>query len=343
MDPSAHTDPDLLMSLLLPTISAEALRRPEPFVDPFVTAKGEVRASVSFSGYKTLWFNTGTLCNVACKGCYIESSPKNDALSYLSLTEAICFLNEATRLHDVPELIGFTGGEPFLNPHFIGMLSAALERQFHVLILTNAMRPLQLKQDQLAALNHKYAGRISIRVSLDHFTKEGHERIRGPRTWTPTMAGIDWLFSQGFRVSLAGRLPSLDHEAALRRSYGELFHARGWPLNPLDPIQLVLFPDITDTRPVPEISEGCWSKVSVKPAQLMCANSRMVVRRRGEASASVVACTLIAHDPAFDLGVTLQEAKRDVWLKHRSCARFCVLGGSNCAAQAKSPAKSEHV
>ena len=327
------------MSLMLPLLPDGALTKQEPFADRFVTAKGEVRASVSFFGYRIVWFNTGTLCNIACKGCYIGSSPKNDALSYLSLAEAVRFLDEASGLSDVPELIGFTGGEPFLNPNFLDILAAALERRFRVVVLTNAMRPLQLSQARFALLNQNHMGRISIRVSLDHFTKEGHEDIRGPRTWTPAMAGIDWLLSQGFDVSLAGRLlPSVD-EAVLRRGYDELFRARGWPLNPFDPIQLVLFPDITDTRPVPEISEGCWSKVSVKPFDLMCSNSRMVVRRRGEASASVVACTLIAHDPAFDLGTTLEQAKRDVWLKHRSCARFCVLGGSNCAAKAKSPAE----
>ena len=36
--------------------------------------------------------------------------------------------------------IGFTGGEPFMNPEMIAMAEAALSRGYEVLILTNAMR-----------------------------------------------------------------------------------------------------------------------------------------------------------------------------------------------------------
>ncbi|HBL93293.1 MAG TPA: radical SAM protein, partial [Hyphomonas sp.] len=37
---------------------------PTKFSDPDVTAKGETRASVGWTGLKTLWLNTGTLCNI---------------------------------------------------------------------------------------------------------------------------------------------------------------------------------------------------------------------------------------------------------------------------------------
>jgi hypothetical protein len=56
---------------------------PAKFQDPDVTAKGETRASVYMTGLTTLWINTGTLCNLACASCYIESSPTNDALVYI--------------------------------------------------------------------------------------------------------------------------------------------------------------------------------------------------------------------------------------------------------------------
>jgi len=63
----------------------------------------------------------------------------------------------------------------------------------------------------------------------------------------------------------------------------------------------------------------------------MCASSRMVVKRKGEARPSVVACTLLPYDDAFDLGATLAEASRAVPLNHPHCARFCVLGGGSCS------------
>jgi hypothetical protein len=60
----------------------------------------------------------------------------------------------------------------------------------------------------------------------------------------------------------------------------------------------------------------------------------MAVRRRGADAPAVLACTLIADDPAFELGATLAEAARPVALNHPHCARFCVLGGASCAPKA---------
>src|SRR5258708_1142828 len=98
---------------------------PRKFDDPDVTAKAERRAAVAFRGFETLWFNTGPLCNIECANCYIESSPTNDRLSYLTKAEVIAFLDEAETIGQRPRVIGFTGGEPLMNPAIIGMLEVA--------------------------------------------------------------------------------------------------------------------------------------------------------------------------------------------------------------------------
>jgi len=51
------------------------------FSDPNKTLSGEARAFVDLEALTTLWFNTGTLCNLACVNCYVESTPINDALA----------------------------------------------------------------------------------------------------------------------------------------------------------------------------------------------------------------------------------------------------------------------
>ena len=66
------------------------------FRDPFVTAKGEVRATVPLRALETLWFNTGTLCNLTCANCYIESSPRNDRLAYLT-ADVVTYLDQIER------------------------------------------------------------------------------------------------------------------------------------------------------------------------------------------------------------------------------------------------------
>ena len=114
---------------------------PGKFADPDRTAKGEPRALVPLEQLATLWINTGTLCNITCANCYIESSPVNDRLAYITAAEVAGFLQEAQALHT--REIGFTGGEPFMNPDFLGMLADALERGFDALVLTNAMQPMR--------------------------------------------------------------------------------------------------------------------------------------------------------------------------------------------------------
>src|SRR5947209_11485169 len=95
---------------------------PAKFQNPFVTAKGETRATVALRGLETLWFNTGTLCNLTCRNCYIESSPRNDLLAYLTVAEVDRYLDEIAQDGLPTKLIGFTGGEPFMNPDITPML-----------------------------------------------------------------------------------------------------------------------------------------------------------------------------------------------------------------------------
>ncbi len=121
----------------------DQISRPVKFQDPFVTAKGEARASVALQALETLWFNTGTLCNLTCRNCYIESSPRNDRLAYLTRAEVAAYLDEIARDRLPTRLIGFTGGEPFMNPDLIGMLHDVLSRGLDALVLTNAMAPMR--------------------------------------------------------------------------------------------------------------------------------------------------------------------------------------------------------
>ncbi|MBV9757845.1 MAG: radical SAM protein [Alphaproteobacteria bacterium] len=313
--------------------SALADRPGAKFADPDTTATGERRAVVAPTGLATLWFNTGTLCNITCRNCYIESSPRNDSLAYLRRAEVRAFLAEAAA--DYPELeeIGFTGGEPFMNPDIAGILEDSLLAGWRVLVLTNAMRPLQRPRVQraLLELQRRFPGRMTLRVSLDHYTRDGHESLRGGGSWAPTLAGLRWLAENGFDLAVAGRTIWGETDPDLRAGYAALFVRERLPIDAVDPRRLVLFPEMDPERDVPEITERCWGILGKHPDQAMCASSRMVIRRRGAARPAVVACTLLPYDSGFELGATLAEAARPVKLNHRYCAQFCVLGGASCS------------
>lgn len=304
---------------------------PAKFSDRLVTARGEPRASVAPLNLHTLWFNTGTLCNLQCATCYIESSPTNDALVYLTAAEVERFLDEIAVGELGTREIGFTGGEPFMNPDIIAMLGAALGRGHEALVLTNAMRPMRRHEAALEQLRAEHGDRLTLRVSLDHHAQAIHEGERGPGSWAPALGGLRWLSDHGFSIAVAGRRLADEPEAAARAGYARLFASEGIAIDAANRDRLVLFPEMDATADVPEVSTACWDILGKSPADVMCATSRMVVRRRGESQARVVACTLLPYDPGFDLGGTLAEAKRPVPLNHPHCARFCVLGGASCS------------
>ena len=82
------------------------------FSNQNITAKGEARARVALTHPETLWFNTGTLCNIKCVNCYIDSSPTNDALVYITADEVSYYLKQLiTRNWQVREI-----GLPVASP-----------------------------------------------------------------------------------------------------------------------------------------------------------------------------------------------------------------------------------
>ncbi len=278
---------------------------------------------MALNGLTTLWFNTGTLCNLACSNCYIESSPRNDRLAYLTLAEVAQFLDEIAADALPVREIGFTGGEPFMNRATPAMIGLSLDHGFEVLVLTNAMRPMRRLEAELLALPRHH---LTFRVSLDHYTAQRHDAERGDGSFAIAIEGIRWLSSHGFAIAIAGRQLAGENEAGAQAGYATLFAGLGLPTPPL-----VLFPEMDAAADVPEITTACWGILDVEPTAMMCATSRMVVRRRGSDAAAVLACTLLAYDAQFELGATLAEASRPVPLNHPHCARFCVLGGASCS------------
>lgn len=312
------------------------------FSDPDTTVKGEARARVALTSLDTLWFNTGTLCNITCRNCYIESSPKNDRLVYLTLADVNPFLKEAAQ--SGTREIGFTGGEPFLNPDAIAMIEASLEYGFDVLVLTNAMVPMQRRsiKDGLRRVKERFGKRLTLRVSLDHYTKALHEEERGLNTFAPAIEGMNWLSENAFSISIAGRTCWGESENAAREGYRKLIAAHGWDIDVDDPSKVVLFPEMDEAADVPEITTACWKILNIRPNDMMCATSRMVVKRKGESQPVVLPCTLLPYDDAFEMGATLAEAKKAdggmfergaVKLCHIHCAKFCVLGGGSCSTR----------
>jgi len=317
----------------MPTgLTTEALLLdPDKFRDPYVTAKGERRAVVALTHLRTLWFNTGSLCNITCKNCYMDSSPKNDALAYLSRADVGRYLDEIDAEGYPVDEIAFTGGEPFMNRDLPDILENVLARGYRALVLTNAMKPLWNTRDRLQALRKTYGEALTLRVSMDHHTPERHEEERGEDTWEPVIKGLAWLVENGFTLTIAGRTCWSETEDQARAGYKALFAREGIPVDADDPAKLVLFPEMDSGLDVPEITVNCWDILGIKPETMMCASSRMVIKRKDGDGPVVVPCTLLPYDAEFELGEKLAQSATTVQLNHPHCARFCVLGGASCS------------
>jgi MoaA/NifB/PqqE/SkfB family radical SAM enzyme len=298
------------------------------FKDPITTADGSTRAFIEAKKIKTLWFNTGTLCNIECKNCYIESSPKNDRLVYITFEEVKLFIDEAIDKNLGTKEIGFTGGEPFMNKDVLKMIEYSLSKNLKVLVLSNAMKPMLNKREDLLKINHQD---LTIRVSIDHYQKEKHEEIRGKNTFNIMMEGLKWLNQNNFNYTLATRLLWGEQEDQLRDNFNLFIDKYNLKLDAKSKEQLVTFAEMDEKVDTPEITTACWNLLGKNPDDMMCSSSRMVVKKKNSPKLSVIACTLLPYEDEFDLGQNLTDSLKKIYLNHKHCSKFCVLGGSSCS------------
>jgi hypothetical protein len=171
-----------------------------------------------------------------------------------------------------------------------------------------------------------------MRVSVDHWRQDLHDEERGPGSFDETLTGLRWLRDRNMPVAVAGRLRWGDKDEDMRAGYAALFAREQLAIDANDPAALVIFPEMDARVDVPEITVDCWRILNKSPDDMMCASSRMIVKRKGAGQPTVVACTLLPYDAQFDLGPSLESALRLVKLNHPHCAKFCVLGGGSCKA-----------
>ncbi len=290
------------------------------------TPDGDSRGYIESTELTELWFHTGTNCNLSCPFCLEGSKPGDDRLNFLTLEDVLPFLDEAVGMGC--RKISFTGGEPFVHPHFVDILGAALER-LPCLVLTNGTEPLRNRFADVVALKSKPHD-VSFRISLDHPDPEKHDESRGKGNFKMALRTLGQLHEAGFQVSIA-RLMLKDEESGVRDAgYVPCFAEAGLPVSPT----IVKFPDFMtpgSMADVPHITEGCMTQYTndAQRADYMCSFSRMVVKSGGKLG--VYACTLVDDDADYDLAPTLRESmKVRIRLKHHRCYS-CFAYGSSCS------------
>lgn len=290
-----------------------------------LTSKGEPRGYIQAQKLKELWFHTGSNCNLSCPFCLEGSTPGDNRIEFITLEDVKPWLEEALLMGI--EQFSFTGGEPFINPHFLSVLEAVLEFK-PCLVLTNGTAPLQRRFEKIKALLGK-PHPLQFRISIDFPDEKLHDRGRGEGSFKSSIESIKKLKDLGFKVSVARQM-SVDDEPAAEEQYRKVFRDHGLPEN----IHQVSFPDFLppgSSADVPEISEHCMKHYHTEEsrAQFMCHFSRMVLKKKGKVKAW--ACTLVDDDDDYALSDSLRESMdAKVLLKHHRCFS-CFKYGASCS------------
>ncbi len=291
-----------------------------------LSSKGEKRGYIQPQLLHELWFHTGTSCNLRCPFCFEGSKPGDDRLQFLTLNDVKNFIDEAVRLG--VEKFSFTGGEPFVNPHFIEILDYALNFK-SCLVLTNATEPLMNQFAKVVPFRDKPHA-LNFRISLDHPDPQLHDESRGKGNFKKALDTLGRLYREGFGVSIARLMLKDEESIAVDKAYIPYFRKAGVPLD----ITIIKFPEFhkPGSMPhVPEITEDCMTRYLTASQRdgFMCNYSKMIVKQNGVCG--VYACTLVDDDGDYNLGKTLQEAlSARVMLKHHRCYS-CFAYGASCS------------
>lgn len=279
---------------------------------------------VTLTHLDNLWFQvSGTLCNIACSHCFNNSGPNVRTFGFLSVEKVREEIEGAVRV-GVKEIF-FTGGEPFLHPELPEMLAFSLKHA-PTTVLTNGMLINDRIADRLADIERSARYSLEIRLSLDGYTEEMNDAIRGEGVFHTALEVVRRLGRRGLLplVTIV-RTWSDDDELQTLAAFSATLREAGYarprikvlPALPLGR-ELERRAGI-DTAPLlsKEMLEGFDREL------LMCSNSRVVTDR------GVWVCPLLVEKPDARLGATLADARPSFTLGHNACVT-CYHYGTIC-------------
>jgi MoaA/NifB/PqqE/SkfB family radical SAM enzyme len=273
----------------------------------------------------TLWFQiAGTVCNLRCNHCFICCSPENHTLGMMTFDQFLPYLHEAVQL-GVKEFY-FTGGEPFINPELLRILEATLQVG-PATVLTNGTLFSSQVIKELATTRDASMYSLELRVSMDGFSPETNDPIRGPGTFKRIMCGIKRLLDGGFLpIITAMRSWPIEQDAAQLAGFKTSLAEIGYRYP-----RIKLLPSLKigqEARRDHGYSEHDFitksMMVGYDSSQLMCSNSRVVSAR------GVHVCPILVDQPDSLLGKRLSSARQAFELRYQACIT-CYQYGALCS------------
>jgi uncharacterized Fe-S cluster-containing radical SAM superfamily protein len=299
-------------------------------------------AAVELRHLDNLWIQvSGTRCNIECRHCFNNSGPSTSlGAGPRQTTFGLMTLEAVNRAIAVAAARGvreiyFTGGEPFLHAQLLDMIACALTVA-PTTVLTNAMLISDRIADTLADLAIAARYSLEVRVSLDGYTEQMNDAIRGPGVFRLALAGAVRLARRNLLpiITVVRTWDDADEPAMLAGFTGMLRDAG------CDRPRIKVLPALPLGRELTRVA-GLQRDECVTTAMLdgfdrdllMCSNSRLVTDR------GVWVCPLLVEQPDARLGTTLDEAGSSYELRHQTCVtcwRYGTICG-NVSAQIEGP------
>jgi radical SAM/Cys-rich protein len=145
----------------------------------------------------TIQVNIGLRCNLACRHCHVESSPKRK--EEMTWDTMMMVLDAARRAG--ASILDITGGAPEMHPRFRDFVISALkQRRLHVMVRTNLTIMLREGYEDIPGF---YAERgVHLVASLPCYLQTNVDRQRGKHVYRDSIEVIRRLNALGYGTNL---------------------------------------------------------------------------------------------------------------------------------------------
>lgn len=271
-----------------------------------------------------LWLQvTGTLCNIACRHCFISCGPKVEIHGMMTVEQVRAAIETAAA--EGCRAYAFTGGEPFLHPQILELVDLALAHG-PLDILSNGML---IDEPMARALGERAAASpysFDLRISLDGIDAAENDAIRGRGVFAKAIAGIEQLVAHGIEPAVAITTLAARHETPEGRlAFLDMLRGLG-----MTRPRLKLIPPFKIGR---EARRGGayadWERVTAdmlddeSPWALQCGTSRMVTNR------GAWPCPILVNDDDARMGDRLEDSLGPSTLAQAAC-HTCYVEGFSC-------------
>ncbi len=282
--------------------------------------------SVPLLSLDQLWFQvSGTVCNLRCNHCFISCAPDNHSFWFMTRDMVRSALEESADMN-VSEYY-FTGGEPFMNSEMEGILEDTLQYG-PATVLTNATLFHQRRVQKLRAVQDGSDHEITFRVSIDGYSPETNDPIRGEGTFDRAMDGVANLVAAGFRpIITAMQSWPCEEMACTLQAFNDALGKVGYTDPRLKILPPLLIGEEADRnrgyQPCERVTHEMMHGYDLN--QLLCTRARLVT------ASGVYACPILLDYPSARLADTLADAVTiDAPLAEAACYT-CYTNGAICS------------